>query len=398
MNILVISFNIPYPPNHGGAISQLFFLEKMVERYTVTFVTRASNSFQEDKVRRLKKYLPEINVICYKPTINNKSFSDKLKLKIIKKLSYKKKSVVPTFKFELPSEHFLEFLNLALTNVNFDIIQLEFFETLSLIPFLPSNKKLIYVCHEIKSRERNESEFSNTFDKTKNSFLRNIEMNLFRRFDDIIVFNKKDIHYLNDLSNTYYSPYGIIPSLIKKHRVSQEFERLIFLGAGNHQPNREGLLWFLDSIYIPNYDKIEMPILIFSNWPQSIQFKYRTYEKIKFLGFQKNIEDFYDNSILITPVRTGTGLRTKILNAFANKIPVMSTSLAAEGLSTAEESSHIMFFENEIEFLDKMKMIRLDSDYPKTVARLAQNYYINNFSSSKLLKMRFKLYETQEKY
>ena len=41
--------------------------------------------------------------------------------------------------------------------------------------------------------------------------------------------------------------------------------------------------------------------------------------------------------VVLVPIRFGSGTRLKILEAFAHRIPVVSTSLGAEGLDAVDE-------------------------------------------------------------
>ena len=57
---------------------------------------------------------------------------------------------------------------------------------------------------------------------------------------------------------------------------------------------------------------------------------------VNFLGFQRDLT-FYlrRDPILIAPVVTGSGVRTKIVEAFAQGMAVVSTSMGVSGLSAA---------------------------------------------------------------
>jgi glycosyltransferase involved in cell wall biosynthesis len=45
--------------------------------------------------------------------------------------------------------------------------------------------------------------------------------------------------------------------------------------------------------------------------------------------------------VVVVPVRYGSGTRLKILEAFAHRVPVVSTSLGAEGLGT-QDGVHLL--------------------------------------------------------
>ena len=54
-------------------------------------------------------------------------------------------------------------------------------------------------------------------------------------------------------------------------------------------------------------------------------------------GYVPHIEDELARSdAVIVPIRFGSGTRIKLLEAFAHRIPAVSTSIGAEGLAVVE--------------------------------------------------------------
>ena len=61
-----------------------------------------------------------------------------------------------------------------------------------------------------------------------------------------------------------------------------------------------------------------------------------------FTGFVKDVNQYFETAdVLIAPLITGTGLKTKIIEAFAHGLPVITTEIGAEGIVT-EDSDDIM--------------------------------------------------------
>jgi len=60
-------------------------------------------------------------------------------------------------------------------------------------------------------------------------------------------------------------------------------------------------------------------------------------EKIELIGFVKDVrEPLARYSVFLCPILSGSGVRVKLLEAFAAGIPVVSTRLGAEGLASAD--------------------------------------------------------------
>ena len=61
---------------------------------------------------------------------------------------------------------------------------------------------------------------------------------------------------------------------------------------------------------------------------------------IELLGFVDDIQPLFSScAVFVCPIRSGSGVRVKLLEAFASGIPVVSTPLGAEGLARAMANS-----------------------------------------------------------
>jgi len=210
------------------------------------------------------------------------------------------------------------------------------------------------------------------------------ERNCVRQMDEVAVFNEDDAKLLkDDCRSITVSPFGMPDSAIFGNETSKEYNRLLFVGGESHTPNKLGLLWFLDKIYIPSNAEIKYPIYIIGNWTEEIKNRYRAYSKIIFTGKVESIEPWFVDSIFVNPILTGAGIRTKVLQAFANKIPVLSTRFGAEGCFTESKKNHLALFDNCEEFLELLTQ----ADF-KHIALEGYSYYNQVFNKEKLLNLR----------
>jgi glycosyltransferase involved in cell wall biosynthesis len=75
-----------------------------------------------------------------------------------------------------------------------------------------------------------------------------------------------------------------------------------------------------------------------------------------------------EGEIAIVPLRFGGGSRLKILEAFSSGIPVVSTTMGAEGLSV-QDGVHIMLADSPGEFADKILQLSGDADLRRALAK-----------------------------
>src|SRR5580700_1144133 len=109
---------------------------------------------------------------------------------------------------------------------------------------------------------------------------------------------------------------------------------LLFLGSFRHLPNQEALTWFLREVF-PKV-RAEEPrarVVIIGSDPPA-RHSLPEAEAIDLIGFVDDVrEPLQRYSLFVCPILSGSGVRVKLLEAFAAGIPVVSTRLGAEGLA-----------------------------------------------------------------
>ena len=101
----------------------------------------------------------------------------------------------------------------------------------------------------------------------------------------------------------------------------------------------------------------------------------------------------YQGGVLVAPITSGSGIRTKILESFANKVPVICNSFAAEGLFDDQNTSHLLIFKDDIDFIDLVNSSLKKEKIRNTIAKNAFEYYSKNFNSEILYQKRLNIYK-----
>jgi GT2 family glycosyltransferase len=117
----------------------------------------------------------------------------------------------------------------------------------------------------------------------------------------------------------------------------REAKTMLFIGSFRHQPNVNGLQWFLDRV-LPRVLAAEPSsrlIVIGSSASDHLRLPYAS-PQIEMLGSVPDIRPALERyAVFICPVLSGSGVRVKLLEAFACGIPCVSTPIGAEGLAGA---------------------------------------------------------------
>lgn len=113
---------------------------------------------------------------------------------------------------------------------------------------------------------------------------------------------------------------------------------MLFLGSFRHLPNAEALDWFVKHV-LPHViaQCPQAKLVIIGSDPPPRHSLPIDDNNVEIRGFVDDIhEPFRRYGVFICPILTGSGVRVKLLEAFASGIPCVSTRLGAEGLSTAD--------------------------------------------------------------
>jgi glycosyltransferase involved in cell wall biosynthesis len=127
---------------------------------------------------------------------------------------------------------------------------------------------------------------------------------------------------------------GIETSLYDFQPRGREPFTLLFLGSFRHLPNQEALTWFLREVFpkVRTEEPRARLVVIGSDPPP--RHSLPEAEAIDLVGFVEDVrEPLKRYSLFVCPILSGSGVRVKLLEAFAAGIPVVSTRLGAEGLT-----------------------------------------------------------------
>jgi len=130
---------------------------------------------------------------------------------------------------------------------------------------------------------------------------------------------------------------GIDTSLYDFKPDGREPFTLLFLGSFRHLPNVEALDWFVRRV-LPLVHGAEPRVrLVVIGAEPPPRHSLPEADAIELIGFVEDVrEPLARYAAFVCPILSGSGVRVKLLEAFAAGIPVVSTRLGAEGLATVD--------------------------------------------------------------
>ena len=116
---------------------------------------------------------------------------------------------------------------------------------------------------------------------------------------------------------------------------SETENALLFVGTLTWEANIDGLIWFLDEIYpsvVKNHPDIHFYI-VGKNPDQRLISRAQKFESVELTGFVEELEPYFKKArAFVIPLRFGSGIKVKLLNAMYRGIPIVTTPIGTEGL------------------------------------------------------------------
>lgn len=167
-------------------------------------------------------------------------------------------------------------------------------------------------------------------------------------------------------------PNGVVPpkSVLQRERSSDGPLRLLFVGTLDYLPNADAVDFLCTALRttLHGLSPREIAIDIVGAGGNRLRDRFGRLEGVRLHGYAACLAPFYAAAdVAIAPIRAGGGTRLKILEAFAHRVPVVSTTIGAEGLEAAD-GEHLLIGDSAASMA--RACLRLKSD-PAFSARLA---------------------------
>jgi GT2 family glycosyltransferase len=145
---------------------------------------------------------------------------------------------------------------------------------------------------------------------------------------------------------------------------------LLFLGGFRHLPNLTAVQWFCREVLphiVRKYPQTR--VIVAGADPPPLDALGDKTGRVELPGFIRDIRPLLaSHAVFICPIRSGSGVRVKLLEAFASGIPVVSTYIGAEGLAR-KDGEFCLLADEPAEFANRV--IEL-FDHPEKGAELAR--------------------------
>ena len=163
----------------------------------------------------------------------------------------------------------------------------------------------------------------------------------------------------------------VVPTIHELHDSGKAFDDrrdLLFIGNLAHRPNEDAVLFFLREVYPLVRKGLPSVRLDIIGDNASTAIKAFDSEEVRIRGYVPDVEPYLQNArVFVAPLRFGAGIKGKVGEAMAYGLPVVTTSIGAEGFGLTHELDG-MIGDNPESFAKAIQQLYLQKELWKRVS------------------------------
>ena len=229
-----------------------------------------------------------------------------------------------------------------ISNIHFDLIHIDDITIAPVMHYCPPDVKKLFFFHNLmtlqyKNIVRSKKKlFKKIISYIEYLHIKKYEKDMLRQIDHAVVLTKIEqerAKILSPGSKVYRIPLEIdLDQYVPKPDAIERY-RITFTGTMSYEPNHEGALYFITTIFPLIKRDCPQAMFYVVGMNPSEDLRELSDDGIVVTGEVANIQEYICKSaVIVVPLLSGGGMRFKILVAFALGKAIVSTSVGAEGI------------------------------------------------------------------
>ncbi len=199
-------------------------------------------------------------------------------------------------------------------------------------------------------------------------------------YDSVILVSEIEKEYFNQVlgENRSYTvtmgcDYKFFSESVSVEKVNNT---LSFVGNFEWPANIDSLEYIVNQV-MPLI-KSEVTLFVVGKCPDKIMEKYSENKNIKFTGRVKDLREYVTSTkIFLAPILYGSGIKTKIVEAMAMGMPVVTNSIGAEGLNV-QDGIELFVIDSPVKMAEKVDELLNNESELKRIGEKAQKHAKDN--------------------
>ncbi len=376
MDIIFITSRFPFPIDKGDKLRAYYQIKELSKVHNVHLLSISDKNLNQNDINKLKEVCSDIHIFkinlfkrilnLFKTFINNKPFQ--VNYFYSKSIQRNIDNIIK----EVQPDHIIcQLIRTAMYMKNQHQIP-------STIDYMDALSK------GIQRRIPIASFWMKPILKMEFERLKKFENLAYEFFENHIIISKSDRNSIahNKSSKIKIIANGIDTEIFKKYKFKKKYD-LVFIGNLNYVPNIDTALYIGNTI-VPELRKTypDIKILIAGSNPSN-KVKKLSNENITISGWVEDIKEAYlSGKIFFAPMKIGTGLQNKLLEAMSLEIPCITSPLANKALG-AINNNHILIGNNSQEHINHIKYCLENNSAAEHLGANGRVFVKKNFSWNK---------------
>jgi len=335
MRLLFLLPQLPFPPRKGTQMRNAGLLQSVSARHEVAAV-----AFNDDDPRSEVETMAHCPLVWCVPTPAGRRRLDRLRSVVA--------SPAPDLALRLDSQELRRAVAQAIDTFGPDVVQIEGLEVARSAPRSRTSRwALSYDAHNCEwlLQWRNARLALRTGQFARAAFallesrkLWKYEGALVRAADGVVAVSEIDSRALVSAGpprRITVVPNGVDTSQAQRASGPSSVDRVLFTGTLDFRPNVDGVAWFAREVW-PRVRR-HRPNATFAIVGRAPDSAIRALDGQNGIAVHADVPDvapfFNGAAVFVVPLRLGGGARLKILESFAYEVPVVSTTVGAEGIA-----------------------------------------------------------------
>jgi polysaccharide biosynthesis protein PslH len=351
--ILIITPYCPFPPHKSGGIHALFNLLRQNPFNSEIDLLYYDKEDKQAEIE-VKKYVSNIYYI----DLRKKS---KFINRILSIINLKPHG---TFQYNKHID----------LNKKYDKIIFDQPLSIDLVDTLDAEEKTLFsydsmIMYFSRKSKQTKNVFEKIYNTLQSAFYIRLQKKKLNKFDSIFYVSEIDKIYEQDLFKDINKDkfkninLGVDKEKFNTNKYSKKDEKsIVFTGIMSYEPNKDAMIYFVNSIFneLKMYHQNLKLYIVGKEPDREIQDMAR--EDIIITGFVDDVAEYIANAtVYISPLRFGTGMKNKVLEAMSTSKAIVASPTSVEGINELINGENIYVANNDNEWIEYINILIIDN-------------------------------------
>jgi len=218
--------------------------------------------------------------------------------------------------------------------------------------------------------------------------VRNYERALVHQYDQLVISSPEDRKAIGDFPNLHVVPNGVDLQTHPFIAEGREVATIVFTGTMWYFPNVDAATWFVKNVFpIVQIQVPEIRLFIVGARPAFSVRRLAQVPGVVVTGYVTSMQEYLSRAtIAIAPMKSGSGMQFKVIEAMASGVPVVATPYALGGLEVMN-GEHLLIARDAEGFAEGIIRLIRDSQLRNHLIQNARKLVEEKYSWERTVEM-----------